>query len=274
MKRIVLLLVFWCGMLTSMLPAQEVAKIVKAYPSAKSIVVEYDLGVDAELVRLFVSMDGGATYRGPLQQVSGDVADVTAGFSRSIQWEVLEEFDLDAFEGDQVRFKINVLMKERWPLETFATLNAAYALAPQGSLGFSFGQARRFGWFVSVMTNGNLSIRRFDGECDQLGFLPDGHLMSYTGETSKTRLSVMAGGLMHVTGPLLVRVGVGYGNRTLRWQTIDRQWYRNWDRSWEGLDLSAGVQLHFNRLVLSLEAVTTQFQYAEVKVGVGMRTGN
>lgn len=269
MKRTGVLLVFWCCLLASSLTAQEVAKVVKAYPKGRAVVVEYDLGVDAELVRLFVSMDGGATYRGPLQLVSGDVADVKAGFSRSIQWEALDEFEIDAFDGDQVRFKMSILMKERWPLETFATLNAAYSLAPQGSLGFSFGQVRRFGWFVSVMTNGNLLGFSFQGDCDDQGFLPDGHLMQYSGTTSKTRLSLMAGGLMHVTGPLLARVGVGYGNRTLRWLTIDGQWYRNRDRSWQGLDLSAGVQLHFNGLVVSFEAVTTQFQYAEAKIGVG-----
>lgn len=269
MKKIVALLVLWCCFVVPSLTAQEVAKVVKAYPEGKAIVLEYDLGVDAEQVRLFVSTDGGATYRGPMQQVSGDLADVKAGFSRNIRWEVLDEFDIDALDGDQVRFKLNILMIEHWPLETFATLNAAYSMAPQGSLGFTIGQVRRYGWFMSVMTNGNLSGYSFDGECNNLGFLSDGHLMQFTGTTSKTRLSVMAGGLMHLTGPLLARVGIGYGNRTLRWETTDGQWYRNRERSWQGIDLSAGVQLHFNGLVVSLEAVTTQFQYVEAKVGVG-----
>lgn len=269
MKKIVALLVLWCCFVAPSLTAQEVAKVVKAYPEGKAIVLEYDLGVDAEQVRLFVSTDGGATYRGPMQQVSGDLADVKAGFSRNIRWEVLDEFDIDALDGDQVRFKLNILMIEHWPLETFATLNAAYSMAPQGSLGFTIGQVRRYGWFVSVMTNGNLSGYSFDGECNNLGFLSDGHLMQFTGTTSKTRLSVMAGGLMHLTGPLLARVGIGYGNRTLRWETTDGQWYCNRERSWQGIDLSAGVQLHFNGLVVSLEAVTTQFQYVEAKVGVG-----
>lgn len=274
MKKTGVLLVFWCCLLSYLLPAQEVAKVVKAYPQGKAVMVEYDLGVDAELVRLFVSTDGGATYRGPLQHVTGDVAEVKAGFSRCIQWSVFDEFDVDTFEGDQVRFKINVLMEEHWPLETFATLNAAYGLAPQGSLGFSVGQARRYGWFVSVMTNGSLLGFHSDGVCNAQGYLPDGHLMQYTGETATMRLSVMVGGLVHLTEPLLARVGVGYGNRTLQWQTTDGLWYRNGDRSWQGLDLSAGLQLHFNGLVVSLEAVTTQFKYAEAKIGLGWRFRN
>ena len=37
----------------------------------------------------------------------------------------------------------------------FVTLNGAYSVAPQWSFGVSFGQLKRFGWFVSLMTNGN-----------------------------------------------------------------------------------------------------------------------
>ena len=257
-----------CWMLQPLI-AQEVAEVVKAYPRGKSIVVEYDLGADANFVRLFVSLDGGATYRGPLRQVSGDIANVEAGFGHSLVWDVLKEFDVESFENDHVRFKLNIQWKERWPLETFFTLNAAYSPAPQGSLGFSVGQVKRFGWFVSVMSNGSLSGFSFDGDCDVQGYLSDGHLLQYTGEVSQMRLSVMAGGLMHVTDPLMLRVGLGYGNRTLRWQTTDNEWYRNTAFSWQGIDLSAGVQLHWHSAVVSLEAVTTQFEYVETKIGFG-----
>lgn len=94
--------------------------------------------------------------------------------------------------------------------------------------------------------------------------------MHYTGEVSKMRLSVMAGGMMRIKGPWIARVGIGYGNRTLCWQTVDGEWYRNTAYSVQGIDLSAGVQLHWRRLALSFEAVTTQFQQTELKLGVGV----
>jgi len=255
-----------------MLPAiwaQETVEIVKAFPQKKSIVVEYDLAEDADFVRLFVSLDGGTTYLGPLRQVSGDLTDVKAGFGHSIVWDVLKELDVDEFDSDQVRFKLNILLKERWPKETFVTLNAAYSPAPQCSFGFSVGQVKRFGWFVSVMSNGNFSGFHADGTCDGQGFLPDGHLMQYTGETSKMRLSVMAGGMMRLQGPWMARVGLGYGNRTVCWQTTDGQWLRNTDYSLQGIDLSVGVQLHLKGFVISAEAVTTQFKTVEAKIGLG-----
>ncbi|MBR6878349.1 MAG: hypothetical protein IKM95_03070 [Bacteroidales bacterium] len=268
MRKLVMLLLLGCFMVQSVW-AQEVADIVKAYPRGKSIVVEYDLGADADFVRLFVSLDGGAIYRGPLQQVSGDIVDVKAGFGHSIVWDVLKEFDADAFENDQVRFKISLKMKERWPKETFVTFNAAYSFAPQGSFGFSVGQVRRFGWFVSLMSNGDLSGFSFDGDCDANGYLPGGHLMNYTGKTSKMRLSVMAGGMMRVTQSLMARVGVGYGNRTLRWQTTDGKWLRNTAFSQQGIDVSAGLQYHVHGFVVSLETVTTLFESLETKIGIG-----
>lgn len=265
------IILFAClfGLMASPMFAQATAEIIKAYPRGKAIVVEYDLGADADFVRLFVSLDGGVTYRGPLQQVSGDLVDVKAGFSHSIVWDVLKELNVDAFENDQVRFKLSLRLKERWPRETFVTLNAAYSLAPQASFGFSLGQVKRFGWFFSLMTNGNFSGFEADGDCDAQGYLPDGHLMHYSGEVSKARLSVMAGGLMRIHGPWIARVGLGYGNHTLRWQTTDGEWYRNTAYSVQGLDLSAGVQLHLKGFAVSLETVTTQFRNVELKLGLG-----
>lgn len=263
-------ILFWLGMML-MQPcvAQEKTDIVKAYPQGKNIVVEYDLGADADFVRLYVSLDGGANYRGPLQQVSGDVADVKAGFGRSIVWDVLKELNQQSFDNETVRFKLGVKLKERWPKETFVTFNAAYSFSPQVSFGFSVGQVKRFGWFVSVMTNGNFSGFEPDGDCDRDGFIEGNFLPYYTGETSKTRLSAMAGGLMKVSDHLCLRLGLGYGNSTLLWHTEDGRWLRNTAYSAAGLDLSAGVQLHLNGFVVSAEAVTTQFQTVEAKIGIG-----
>lgn len=263
-------ILFWLGMML-MQPcvAQEKTDIVKAYPQGKNIVVEYDLGADAEFVRLYVSLDGGVNYRGPLQQVSGDVADVKAGFGRSIVWNVLKELNQQSFDNETVRFKLGVKLKERWPKETFVTFNAAYSFSPQVSFGFSVGQVKRFGWFVSVMTNGNFSGFEPDGDCDRDGFIEGNFLPYYTGETSKTRLSAMAGGLMKVSDHLCLRLGLGYGNSTLLWHTEDGRWLRNTAYSAAGLDLSAGVQLHLNGFVVSAEAVTTEFQTVEAKIGIG-----
>lgn len=249
--------------------ATKAQQIVNVSQKNNDIVVEYDLTNAADFVRLYVSLDGGETYRGPLKEVSGDLANVPAGYNHSITWHVLREFETDAFENDQVRFKISVKMKEKWYKETFITFNGAYSFLPQASFGFSVGQVKHFGWFVSVMSNGNFSGFDYANDCDNNGFIAGGYLPVYTGERSKMRLSVMAGGMMRLSGPLCARIGVGYGNRTMRWQVDDGSWNRVKGSSFEGVDLSAGLQLNLSHFVMSLEAVTTQFQTIEGKVGLG-----
>lgn len=245
-------------------------KIVNVSQRNNDIVVEYDLPAKAEFVRLYVSLDGGKTYRNSyLKEVSGDLDNVPAGFGRSITWNILKEFETDAFESDQMRFKLEVKWKEKWYKETFITLNGAYSFMPQASFGFTVGQVKHFGWFVSVMSNGNFSGFDYANDCDNNGFIAGGYLPVYTGEKSKMRLSVMAGGMMRLSGPLCARIGVGYGNRTMRWQVDDGSWNRVKGSSFEGVDLSAGLQLNLSHFVMSLEAVTTQFQTIEGKVGLG-----
>ena len=119
MKKIISLYVWLFSLMIPSIWAQETVDVVRAFTNRKAIVIEYDLAEDADLVRLFVSLDGGATYRGPMQLVSGDIVDVKAGFGRCIVWDVLKELDVKAFDSDQVRFKLNILLKERWPRETF-----------------------------------------------------------------------------------------------------------------------------------------------------------
>ena len=89
MRKIGLLVALFCSLMVSKVQAQMLTEIVRAYSQDKSIVVEYDLAVDADLVRLYVSLDGGESYRGPLQQVSGDVSHVKAGYGHHIVWNVL-----------------------------------------------------------------------------------------------------------------------------------------------------------------------------------------
>lgn len=270
MRKVCLMIVLLCGMMASTAKAQMLTEIVRAYSREKTIVVEYDLAIDADLVRLYVSLDGGETYRGPLQQVSGDVNHVKAGYGHCIVWDVLSELESDSFDSDMVRFKLILKMKERWPKERFISLNAAYAPYPQISMGFSVGQVRRFGWFVSMMTNGSLSGFGDKAHCDRNGFTAEGYLPCYSGAVSKMRLSVMGGGLMRLSGPWIARLGLGYGIRTLSWEKEDGSWLRNDGYSVEGLEVAAGMQLHWKGFVFSAEAVTTRFQNVEAKIGVGI----
>ena len=69
---------------------------------------------------------------------------------------------------------------------------------------------------------------------------------------------------------LALKLGAGYGTRSLAWETADGNYIKNQAYSVSGVDLNAGVQLFLNKFCLSIDFVTTNAKYSEVKVGVGV----
>jgi hypothetical protein len=158
--------------------------------------------------------------------------------------------------------------KSATPSVWFATANVAYSLAPQASFGFSMGQVKRFGWFVSAMSNFGFKALQYNCIADAEGYV-DGEYPYYNGESCKTRISVIGGAMMKVAEPLYLLAGVGYGIRAEGRYADDGQLVKMSGDSWTGVDMSLGAQLHLKGFVLSLEAVTTSFKDVEAKVGVG-----
>lgn len=154
------------------------------------------------------------------------------------------------------------------PNTWFATLNFAYGFSPQTSFGFVVGSVKRFGWFVSAMSNFDFKAMQYHYTADVDGYV-DGEYPYYMGESCKTRISVLGGVIYKLAEPLYLRAGVGYGQRTKSWYISDGRLVKMSDDSWTGVDASFGAQLHLKGFVLSLDAVTTSFKDVEAKIGVG-----
>lgn len=95
---------------TATLEAQNITNILY-HQEGKTVVVSYDLtgGEQGQkfTVNLFVSEDGGSTFKGPLQAVTGDVGSgITTGYSKQIIWEVLSEPGRERLQGDNIKFKV------------------------------------------------------------------------------------------------------------------------------------------------------------------------
>lgn len=154
--------------------------------------------------------------------------------------------------------------------ETFIIANFAYGAKPSISFGLIFGMMHRFGWFVSVMTGTEFHSFNTDGEFDRdetTSTMPFLYGDSYK---SNTRLSLMVGGLAKIAKPLALRLGVGYGINELCYEGPENTWFRDKKNSKRGLDVSLGLQCSIKKLVLSAEAVTTDFDMLEGKFGVGL----
>jgi len=250
-------------------PAQTVSNVA-ANQVGKSIHITYDLDKAAD-ISVYMSISGGRTYR-ELRQVTGDVGKTVGPGHKTIVWDVLAE--VDELIGDDIVFMVRVdaNAEAKWkqkqraeniknmPQSTFFTLNAAYSPQPQWSCGFKVGQVKVIGWFLSAMSGFHYSGM----------FHPfvEGQNYGLT-DCKSVRLSIQAGFAARPWKPMTMLLGVGYGYRTITYKTSDNEWLSYPKRTVQGVDVSFGLLFDIKGFALSAEAVTTNFQTIEARVGVG-----
>ena len=92
-----------------------------------NIVVYYDLETKTPCkVSLFVSINGGATWQGPLKKVTGNVGDKVISGKNSILWNVLEEFQ--ELSGSNIKFQVRA---EELKTQSIASINKAIIKNPK-----------------------------------------------------------------------------------------------------------------------------------------------
>ena len=255
------------------LMAQEHVTNIRAVQNDKMVTITYDLKVRSE-VRLLISIDDGQNYTDTMKVTGYINRVVPAGKNRTIRWQAFN--DLGYGDYPLIRFKF--ITKEaqqnqtpkvkRVPKITFITLNGAYTNTQNPSVGFTIGQVKKFGWFASVMSGFNFAGLAPAATSNAEGFVGE-ILPFYKDEYAHTALSIMGGGVMRLNDLMYVKAGVGFGNRSLSWKTLDDRWVRNGGYSAVGVDVSAGMMFRFGGFVLSLDAVTTNFKIFEGKIGLG-----
>lgn len=110
-----------------------------------------------------------------------------------------------------------------------------------------------------------------DFECNDVGMSgEDGEVQWYTGKTEKSRLSVTGGIVQRLWKPFYLYAGVGYGTRTLVWETVGGKWGKNKDHSLEGVEAEIGGILSAGPMVFSLGLQTNSFKYLEGNLGIGV----
>lgn len=143
----------------------------------------------------------------------------------------------------------------------FITLNAAYSVAPQTSFGFSFGSVKKVGWFVSAMSNFDfIGFNTIDKSYEEV---------ILTGDAKDTRISVTGGVITKIGGPVYFKAGAGYGMIIRCCETASGDYVEYTPNTYKGVDLTAGLQLNLRNLTIGIDAVTTNFQMMEIKLGIG-----
>lgn len=150
----------------------------------------------------------------------------------------------------------------------FITLNGVVNQYGDISYGLSFGSVRKYGWFASVTTNFNFKGLKSDLECDN-NFFVGSYYPEYSGKIAYSSLSLTAGLLARLYGPVVLQVGAGYGVRNTVYETITGLWVKNPSESIQGLDFSLGLLFNFRGFIISMDMITCNMDPCEFIIGLG-----
>lgn len=268
---------------------QEGDKIVITYDVDKDAYIGLDVIYGDELVTPSVFLLSYSGEKKPRvvtlcgiyrksQDVSGDVGRVKAGRNKRIVWAVLA--DCQEFVHEKVTFEVIPYSMYNGN-KSFILAEYGYGFAPQHSAGITFGQCYGYttiGWYVSVRTN--LSLKQDDGlSCGQGGYLEDGVLPFYSGNTKNNHIMANAGMLLdflsigvwpnYKSNMLALYAGVGYGQRYQLWETTDHQWITYQPTAYKGVSAECGLLASFKGFTLMAGVSTINFKYMEVEAGIG-----
>ena len=219
-------------------------------------------------IEVFISENGGRTYK-KITKVSGDIGELVSAGYKKIVWNVLEEYD--NFVVNYAVFKIDAKapkMALLCPQKTFFELNFSWSPQPQMAYGFTVGQFKRIGWYLTFMSNFNFKGIKTDLVSSKTGYVDDG-LPFYTGKTSTTRISTTVGFIGKIVPYMAMYVGAGFGHRTLYWETENKKWVKNGYYSTTGVDVETGFLFDIKGFTVSAGVVTTNFKHIDFKVGLG-----
>lgn len=267
---------------------QEGDKIVIIYDVDKDAYIGLDVIYGDELVtpRRLLSYAGEKKPRvvtlcginSKSHFVSGNVGRVKAGRNKRIVWDVLA--NSQEFVHEKVTFEVIPYSMYNGN-KSFILAEYGYGFAPQHSAGITFGQCYGYttiGWYVSVRTN--LSLKQDDGlSCGQGGYLEDGVLPFYSGNTKDNHIMANAGMLLdflsigvwpnYKSNMLALYAGVGYGQRYQLWETTDHQWVTYQPTAYKGVSAECGLLASFKGFTLMAGVSTINFKYMEVEAGIG-----
>ena len=171
----------------------------------------------------------------------------------------------------QVVYKLDLklILPEDQKRKTIVMLEGGFHPS-QTSFGVMAGIVAKHGAYVRFRSDfGSASA---DLECDDTGALTSGGTGTpfyKDGATAKSKLSITGGYLYRFMKPLYGYAGLGYGQRTLAWETTDGELVKNTDHSASGLAFEIGAIGQYRNFALSLGLQTINFKYMELGVGVG-----
>jgi len=225
-------------------------------------------------VSLYVSRDGGASFQGPMVEVSGDIGRKIFNGPHSITWEATKEMPLE---------NANIVFDVRGKVVN-AKIDRHYFMAYAGNnvtpIGFRFGTLGGIGWYVSALSNTNPFLTGSYTYKD--GILTDYTRFAWYEFTGEHKVSayMTCGGITWQLAPnLFLYGGAGYGKEETLYEIneysydgdayLGKDYAIDYSESASGIAAEAGLIFRTGKIVFSGGASTVAFSRLYWQAGIG-----
>jgi len=273
--KILFLFLFFLSF-SSTMNAQKI-KNIEPVRNGNNIVVNYTLVAKFNQkfnVSLYFSRDGGKTFEGPLEAVTGDVGKGIRAGQNKIIWDVFK--DVYSLEGDIV-FDVRAEVIEEEVSKQFVL---SYSGSIDAPVGLTIAQVGKIGWYVSAKTGMNFSKPEYTygGQDWDPGF-ESAQYYKFNSTEDLRRLSITGGITWQLGKNFFVYTGVGYGMKEHLWQMelydyetdskTGEEYVQQPDYTYTGLEAEGGVMLRINKIFISAGVTSVSFKYTNVTFGIG-----
>lgn len=107
-------------------------------------------------------------------------------------------------------------------------------------------------------------------ECESSGRIQGGGMIWPSGRSAVVENAAVIGVFAHVSGPVNLYAGAGYGVHSLVWQDVDEQWAKVSDKSFSGLAFDAGAVVSFGHFSLMAGIDVIGLSRLNPEIGVGL----
>lgn len=217
-----------------------------------------------------VYIDGALVGQTPYKSDRLPLKEYKVRVEKETYFPIDSTLQIKAGETTGLTLTMTSTIKPQEPRRTLVMAEVGYHPS-QLSYGGMIGFVRKNGVYVKFRSDfGSASTKM---ECDDTGTLTaggSGKPYYKKGATNQSRMSVTAGYLRQIWQPLYLYAGVGYGNRTLAWETVDGTLVKNTDHSAEGAAIEVGAIGRYKLFALSVGFHTVNFKHHEASIGFGI----
>jgi len=269
----------------STLSAQEVTNVNSSL-SGDKILIEYTL-TGAKFnqkfnVQLYVSVDGGLTFMGPLKAVSGDIGEGIKSGKHYVYWDPYK--DVNSLEGDVI-FKVNAeVIDAKIERRYFVHYSGNYSIRNSGytaPIGLSVGQIGKIGWYISARMNSSaFKDAQYDFNGSDVVNYDKIMYYEFDNDYQYPSFEVMAGITAQLGWNFFLYAGAGYGYQKYYWHInefdymtneLESNSYLNYvDYSESGVAAELGLIIKASMISFNVGYSTLNFSYSNIVFGIGV----